>query len=110
MNTRALELEFLPAALEIEETPPLPLARAMLWSIVLFLPIAIAWACIGTVDIVGTYLGSERALRAYLRIWGQSLPFAIRCVFGVSVRIWGQSLPFAIRRFIDVLHYRLACE
>ena len=66
MNTRALELEFLPAALEIEETPPLPLARAMLWSIVLFLPIAIAWACIGTVDIVGTYLGSERALRAYL--------------------------------------------
>ena len=94
MNTRALELEFLPAALEIEETPPLPLARAMLWSIVLFLPIAIAWACIGTVDIVGTYLGSERALRAYLG----------------SVRIWGQSLPFAIRRFIDVLHYRLACE
>lgn len=52
-----LELEFLPATLEIEETPPLPLARAMLWSIVLFFFIAVVWACIGRVDIVGVAPG-----------------------------------------------------
>ena len=57
MNARTLELQFLPAALEIEETPPLPLAHAMLWSIVLFFLIAIAWACIGKVDIVGVAPG-----------------------------------------------------
>ena len=57
MSARTLELQFLPAALEIEETPPLPLARAMLWSIVLFFLIAIAWACIGKVDIVGVAPG-----------------------------------------------------
>ncbi len=57
MTASTLELEFLPASLEIEETPPLPLARAMLWSIVLFLFIAIAWACIGKVDIVGVAPG-----------------------------------------------------
>ena len=57
MSARTLELEFLPAALEIEETPPLPLARWMLWSIVLFFFIAIAWAYIGKVDIVGVAPG-----------------------------------------------------
>lgn len=57
MTARSLELQFLPAALEIEETPPLPLARVMLWSIVLFFGIAIAWACIGKVDIVGVAPG-----------------------------------------------------
>lgn len=49
----ALELEFLPAALEIEATPPLPAARLMLWAIILFFLIAVAWACIGKLDIVG---------------------------------------------------------
>ncbi len=57
MNARTLEIQFLPAALEIEETPPLPVARAMLWSIVLFFFIAIAWACVGKVDIVGVAPG-----------------------------------------------------
>ncbi|OGT84886.1 MAG: hypothetical protein A3H91_05900 [Gammaproteobacteria bacterium RIFCSPLOWO2_02_FULL_61_13] len=51
------ELEFLPAALEIQETPPLPAARWILWSIMLFFTIAIVWASIGRVDIVGVAQG-----------------------------------------------------
>ena len=47
------EHEFLPAVLEIQETPPLPIARWILWAIILFFSIAIAWACVGKVDIVG---------------------------------------------------------
>ena len=57
MNMRALELQFLPAALEIEETPPLPLARLMLWSISAFFFIALAWSYLSHVDIVGVAPG-----------------------------------------------------
>ncbi|MGH8579493.1 MAG: HlyD family type I secretion periplasmic adaptor subunit [Gammaproteobacteria bacterium] len=46
------ELEFLPAALEIQETPPLPASRYILWAIMGFFAIALLWSCIGEVDIV----------------------------------------------------------
>jgi hemolysin D len=46
------ELAFLPAALEIIETPPSPVGRAIVVSIMAGLAVALAWACIGTVDIV----------------------------------------------------------
>ena len=51
------EHEFLPAVLEIQETPPLPVARWILWAVIIFFTIAIAWACIGKVDIVGVATG-----------------------------------------------------
>ena len=57
MTARALELQFLSAALEIEETPPLPLARLMLWSISAFFFIALAWSYWSHVDIVGVAPG-----------------------------------------------------
>lgn len=50
-------LEFLPAALEIVETPPSPVGRAVAATIVAFFCLAIAWACIGKVDIVATATG-----------------------------------------------------
>jgi hemolysin D len=46
------ERAFLPAALEIVETPPSPIGRAIIVTIIGAFAIAIAWACIGTVDIV----------------------------------------------------------
>jgi hemolysin D len=46
------ELAFLPAALEIVETPPSPLGRATAFSIVGVFAVALAWASFGTVDIV----------------------------------------------------------
>lgn len=51
------ELAFLPAALEIQETPPSPLGRAIVWTIVALFAIAVAWACIGKVDIVAVARG-----------------------------------------------------
>jgi len=51
------ELEFLPAVLEIQETPPLPMSRYILWAIMLFFVIAVTWASIGEVDIVGVAQG-----------------------------------------------------
>jgi hemolysin D len=51
------ELEFLPAALEIIETPTPPLARAIAWSIVAFFAAAIAWASLGEIDIIASAPG-----------------------------------------------------
>jgi hemolysin D len=53
----AIEREFLPAALEIVETPASPLGRAIGATIILFFVAAIAWACIGRVDIIATAAG-----------------------------------------------------
>jgi hemolysin D len=50
-------LEFLPAALEIVETPASPLGRAIAGSLILFFAIAVAWACLGHIDIIATAQG-----------------------------------------------------
>jgi hemolysin D len=49
--------EFLPAALEVVETPPSPAARVVAYTVVLFAAIALAWAFIGKVDIIATAPG-----------------------------------------------------
>jgi hemolysin D len=51
------ELEFLPAALEILETPASPIGRAMVGTLLLFVVLAIAWATFGYVDIIATAQG-----------------------------------------------------
>lgn len=56
--TRANDvLEFLPAVLEVEETPPLPASRWILWSIMIFLTVTVAWAGLGEMDIVAVAQG-----------------------------------------------------
>lgn len=49
--------DFLPAALEVQEIPPSPIGRFILWSIVILLVIAIAWASLSKVDIVAATRG-----------------------------------------------------
>jgi hemolysin D len=51
------ETEFLPAALEITETPPRPAGRIIAGSLMLFFAIALLWTCIGSVDIIATAPG-----------------------------------------------------
>jgi hemolysin D len=54
---KRLELAFLPAALEIVETPPPPLAGAIGGAIIALFCLALAWACLGKVDIVAVAPG-----------------------------------------------------
>lgn len=54
---RREELSFLPAALEIQETPPSPIGRAIIWSIVSLFSIAILWSLVGRIDIVAVAPG-----------------------------------------------------
>jgi hemolysin D len=49
--------QFLPAALEILETPASPVGRALGGSLVLLFSIAIVWATVGRVDIIATASG-----------------------------------------------------
>jgi hemolysin D len=51
------ELAFLPAALEIVETPPPPMAGAIGGTIIALFCIALVWACLGGLDIVAVAPG-----------------------------------------------------
>src|SRR5258708_21114612 len=51
------ELAFLPAALEIVGTPPSPTGRAIGATVIALFVLALAWACLGHVDIVATATG-----------------------------------------------------
>jgi hemolysin D len=51
------ELEFLPAAIEITETPTSTAGRIMMGAIVALVAVAIVWACLGELDIVATANG-----------------------------------------------------
>lgn len=54
---RRADLEFLPAALEIVETPASPVGRAIGLLIILFFAVALIWAALGHVDIIATATG-----------------------------------------------------
>jgi len=54
---RREELAFLPAALEIVETPPSPVGRAIGSAIIVLFCVALIWAWWGTIDIVASAAG-----------------------------------------------------
>jgi hemolysin D len=54
---RRAEREFLPAALEIMETPASPVGRAVAATLIAFFLIALAWAIFGRIDIIATAQG-----------------------------------------------------
>ena len=49
--------EFLPAVLEIQQSPPSPIGRAILWTIMAVFTSAVLWAVFGWIDIVATAQG-----------------------------------------------------
>jgi hemolysin D len=51
------EYEFLPAALEVMESPPSPLGRGIAATLMLLLVIAVAWSIFGKVDVVAVASG-----------------------------------------------------
>ena len=53
----ARETEFLPSILEVTETPPSPVGRAVLWTLVALLVAGAIWICVGEVDEVAVANG-----------------------------------------------------
>jgi hemolysin D len=56
-NKDDLEYEFLPPALEIEETPPSPVKRVLIWVILAIVACTSAWSYFGRVEIVAEARG-----------------------------------------------------
>lgn len=54
---RGKELEFLPAVLEIQESPPSPVGRALAMTIMAVFAIALLWSIFGQIDIVAVAQG-----------------------------------------------------
>lgn len=54
---RGQELAFLPAALEIVETPPSPVGRAIAAAIIVLFAAAVVWAWWGVIDVVASATG-----------------------------------------------------
>lgn len=51
------EAQFLPAALELQETPVSPAPRIAMWLLIAFAVIALLWAIFGHIDVVATAAG-----------------------------------------------------
>lgn len=51
------EVQFLPAALALQEKPPHPAPRYIQWTILVFFSLALLWACVGEIDVVATAAG-----------------------------------------------------
>ena len=51
------ELAFLPAAIEVVETPPSPIGRAVGVTIIAMFCLALAWATFGKIDIIASATG-----------------------------------------------------
>ncbi|MDT3718865.1 HlyD family type I secretion periplasmic adaptor subunit [Pseudomonas oryzihabitans] len=51
------EVQFLPAALELQDKPPHPAPRYLLWAIMGFAALALLWACLGKIDVVAVATG-----------------------------------------------------
>jgi len=51
------EVQFLPAALALQEQPVHPAPRYIQWTIMAFAALALLWACIGEIDVVATASG-----------------------------------------------------
>lgn len=49
--------EFLPAILEIQETPPSPMGRIIVWVIITMLAVAVIWSSCGNIDVVAVTRG-----------------------------------------------------
>ncbi|MFQ7899395.1 HlyD family type I secretion periplasmic adaptor subunit [Stutzerimonas degradans] len=51
------EVQFLPAALELQEKPVHPAPRIIIWTLIGFSALALIWACVGRIDVVATASG-----------------------------------------------------
>lgn len=53
----ALEREFLPAALELQDSPPSPIPRVILWTLIAAFSFALIWSFFGRIDTVAVATG-----------------------------------------------------
>ena len=55
--------DFLPAVLEVQETPPSPLGRVIMWVVMVLLVLSVSWSALSEVDIVAVTRGKLAVTR-----------------------------------------------
>lgn len=85
---RNVEREFLPAALEIIDTPPSPVGRAVGLAIIVMATVALAWACLGEIDIITSAPGrvTSQGKTKVIQPMGTGMVAAINVADGDHVR------------------------
>ena len=83
------ELDFLPAALEIVETPPSPAGRAVGAVIIAIFCLSLIWACLGRIDIVASATGKiiTNSRAKIIQPFETGVIRAIRVQDGQSVKV-----------------------
>lgn len=56
-DEREKETEFLPAILEVTETPPSPTGRLVMWSVLILIVVALVWSFVGHINEVAVAAG-----------------------------------------------------
>ena len=54
---REKETEFLPAILEVTETPPSPVGRMVMWTVLMLIVVALVWSIVGHINEVAVAAG-----------------------------------------------------
>jgi len=82
------EAQFLPAALELQETPVSPVPRIAMWLLIAFACIAVLWAIFGRMDVVATAHGKivPNDRTKVIQPFETATVKAIRVVDGQSVK------------------------
>jgi hemolysin D len=82
------EAQFLPAALELQETPVSPAPRIAMWLLIVFACIAVLWAIFGRMDVVATAHGKivPNDRTKVIQPFETATVKAIRVVDGQSVK------------------------
>lgn len=82
------EAQFLPAALELQETPVSPAPRIAMWLLIAFAGIALLWAIFGQMDVVATAHGKivPNDRTKVIQPFETSIVKAIRVVDGQTVK------------------------
>src|SRR3990172_6139775 len=56
-HPRGKELEFLPAVVELQETPPSPVGRTILYTVIALFTAGVLWSILGHIDIIAVAQG-----------------------------------------------------
>ena len=103
-----VQRQFLPAALEVQESPPSPLGRWLLWLLLGLFTLGILWACIGEVDIVVTAPGRIIPSGQVKRMQAPAAGTVAAILVGEGARVEaGQALVRLDPTYADADHLRI---
>ncbi len=104
----AVQRQFLPAALEVQESPPSPLGRGLLWLLLGLFVLGILWASVGEVDIVVTAPGRIIPSGQVKRVQAPEAGTVAAILVGEGTRVAaGQALLRLDPTYADADHRRI---